>query len=212
MKLNALRCLIVASLFLVLQSSFAASPPVEFGPAMEWMFRTSEVGTSIVRRLTGIHDLIVTESTLRSFKERLRWETSERLANELRSESRILEAELEAFRTSQSRNAKLAEGETLSLEDIDFLSQRSGALRSNKLENLLKERLTFVDAYVGPRDKVPTDYGNGRKGFLIDVSTQDGEVPARPDPKYAFHAACLVEQDGDSFPGLARVCRGAHVG
>ena len=64
-----------------------------------------------------------------------------------------------------------------------FWNRPRPGLRSNRIENLLQEQLTFVDAYrQGPRDHLPGNLNANRAAFE-SVAAPEGEIPARPDPE-----------------------------
>ena len=121
MSLKVKRFIVVAMtaclLSQVTQGAWAAGEASVFEGAGAYVLRSTEAGSSLLSRLTGSTAEKVTESSFRSFMERLRWERSQPLKTEIQSELTRIRTALEEFRTTKNRPAKLAEGEVLIAED-----------------------------------------------------------------------------------------------
>lgn len=152
-----------------------------FNSVAEYVLRNTEVGGSIVNRLSGLKAVQVTEESYSSFISRLKWKRNQPLRTEIQSQLSKLETQLEKYRMDQGRPPKLEEGKALPDDELKFLDDTAPTLGRNRIEVLLKieDQTLAVKAYLGPPNRIEGSASYYDRGTI----GTDGEVPARIEPE-----------------------------
>jgi hypothetical protein len=200
MSIRVKRFVVLALVFSVLSTgvglgfrsaAWAAGESMVLDEIATFVLRDTQPGASLIRRLTGITAVEVTDVSYRSFMNRMGWVQSQSLRGEVQSELARIQTSFEAYRTQQNRSPKLGAGEALTADEREFLAKAAESLRGNSIENALKESIVFVDAYAGPHARPAGAAASSEEGsfetnsraFADDyLSPPEGEVPARVDP------------------------------
>jgi hypothetical protein len=129
---------------MLVRTSQGAVPTWAFDIIGEYVLRNTEVGASIVARVTSMAVDEVSDSTYRSFAERMRWSRNKSLHDELNANFSRMEKDFEQYRISQNRPAKLDPAQELSQDERDFLKKAGDSLRTNSIEDLVHESVLFA--------------------------------------------------------------------
>ena len=151
----------------------------------EYILRNTELGASLVRRLTGFEGAEISNFAYRSFRQRLLWERSQPLQVELKEQFLKIEADFAKFRETQGRAVDVVRVDDLTAADRAFLSEAAVIFKNNRLEDALQEAIVFVNAPVGPhtRGVLPKNFKESQEAFLApDGKLVEGWIPVRPDP------------------------------
>ncbi len=146
----------------------------------EWVLRNES--TTLVSRVTGVAGDEVADSTWRSFLQRMRWQQSRALSDELAQNLRQIESDFAAFRAKEGKSPTLAEGERLSPEELDFLKKASSSLKTDRIDNLVEESIRVYDPASGARADGPGTLARNRQALVGAPREAAPAAPAADSP------------------------------
>ena len=143
----------------------------------KYLFTQTTAGKEILSKVIGMESERVTQTSFRSFLQRMQWEENQMLRGELYERIIKVEDDFSAYRDGKGRKGRSDSENILLKDEMEFLANAAKELRNNRIENLLFERETLLVVEKTPYIKAKADFMN-TSGKAI--SEAGGTIPLLP--------------------------------